>query len=97
MSNEKKYKIESHIPIPGRGGPREGTSEFIETLLKLEVGDSFVFKRYKVKEPAEISSDRGNVYNRYLGAFVKRKLNRKLSTRLLMDGDGWVLRVWRIL
>jgi hypothetical protein len=94
--SKKKYTIESHIPIPGPGGPREGTSEFTETLLKMNVGDSFIYARYG-KNDAQAAKDRSNLYTRARTAHTARNLNRKILTRILMDGDEWVLRIWRIL
>lgn len=99
MSGPKKYKIESCIPIPPKRSrsPREGTSELIETILAMGVGDSFCYGTYESATCKEIASDRRDIGVRARYAGMRRDLEIRVVTRtIIAKGGGVELRVWKI-
>lgn len=81
-------KIDKSIPVPGHGIGKTGYTPEGRALVRMEVGDSFVWPR---------KGDKGleDVRNR-VQASASRLKPKKFTTRILEENGVRVLRVWRV-
>lgn len=81
-------KIDKSVPIPEYGIGQTGYTPEGRALVRVEVGDSFVWPR-KGDEGLEDTRNR-------VTAAVRRLKPKKFTTRIVEEEGVRVLRVWRV-
>lgn len=77
-----EFKIRKGIPIPPKVAHRPISSVLTKVMIKMEVGDCI--------DVANFESTRGSL------TWRGKLLGYKFRTRTIENGDGKIMRIWRV-